>query len=159
LRHNIYLPDELSRAVQVAGISISTVCQEALKEEVRKVEVRKEASSDLERIAARLRDTRDFRDAEIRAEGEVFGSRWARDVATMTDLEDVAHAYAENWINWRPRESNSIWEWLEAENEPDTEFYQEFADVRGVEDWRVAPFTRGAIAGAIEVYNAVEPLI
>jgi len=145
MRHNIYLPDDLSRSVQETGISISTVCQAALRDEVRKVNARRLATTDLEDVVDRLRRTRSQNDARLGELGRREGVDWARDSATWRDLEELL-------ADDGPGRENGVWEWINEavrnaglDAAPDTEPGGTFFDA----------FT----AGAQEVYDEVSPLM
>jgi post-segregation antitoxin (ccd killing protein) len=145
LRHNIYLPDDLSRSVQQAGISISTVCQTALRDEVRKVNAHRQVTTDLESVVDRLRRTRSEDDARLEELGRREGVRWARESATWRDLEELLDDDG-------PGRENGVWEWI-----------HEAAQDRGLDtaaDTELGgPFLDAFIAGARDVYDEVSPLM
>ena len=54
---NVYLPDDLAEAVRAAGLPVSTICQRALDEAVRRITVIRQTvlgELDIEQLAARL---------------------------------------------------------------------------------------------------------
>jgi hypothetical protein len=86
----IYLPDGLAERVKALDLSVSPVCQGALQEEVDKLAAMKNATRDIEKVAARLRETMEGDEVESRNQGFLDGTDWARDVAMMSDLRRVA---------------------------------------------------------------------
>ncbi len=155
-RVNVYLPDELAESVRQLDISVSPVCQRALEQEVRKVQAAKEASSDLEHVAARLRGDQQ-RDAKAQyTDGFEAGTRWAKDHATLTELEDI--------IRWRHDPG-----WTRLDIPEDTHSLAWFLGRQWGEDpggssltyrlERGDPFIQGVLEGAAEVYRKVMPLL
>ncbi len=155
MRHNIYLPDDLSQAVQEAGISLSAACQKALQQEVRKVQATKEAGSDLEEVAARLRGTRAEKEQRDYQQGYGLGVRWAKEEATEAELAWAAETAKEHWISLGINEDNSLLGFLEAEL--DLDFHQ--GGAWGTVGWRRDPFMIGLLGGAAEVHHRVTPLL
>lgn len=86
----IYLPDGLADRVKALDLSVSPVCQGALEEEVDKLAAVKDATRDMEKVAARLRETIKDDEVESRKQGFLDGTEWAREVATMSELRRVA---------------------------------------------------------------------
>ncbi len=145
MRHNIYLADDLSRAVQEAGLSISAVCQAALREEVRKVNAHRQATTDLEKVAERLRTTRSEHDAWLGELGHKEGVDWAREAATWPDLEELLDDSG-------PDPENGVWEWVD-------EVARE-RDLDRARDMETGSrFFEAFVAGAREVYDEVYPLM
>lgn len=144
MRHNIYLPDDLSRSVQEARISISTVCQTALREEVRKVNAHGQVTADLESVVDRLRKTRSEDHARLEELGRREGICWARESATWRDLEELLD-------NDRPSLESGAWEWI---NEAARDEGLDAADTEPG-----GPFLDAFIKGAREVHDEVSPLM
>ncbi|SRR6266516_3440027 len=154
-RVNVYLPDDLAEAVHKAGISVSAICQKALEQEVRKVQAQKEASSDLEQVAARLKKTRADKAQRDYQEGYELGLRWAKEQAAEEELAWAAELAREHWISLGINGENSLLGFLEAEL--DLDFHQGGA-WRTV-GWKRDPFMIGLLEGAAEVYRKVTPLL
>jgi post-segregation antitoxin (ccd killing protein) len=137
-RHNIYLSDELSAAVQRADIALSAVCQKALEQEVRKVQAMQEAGSNLHQIATRLRSTRDEQQERDYQSGFELGTRWAKTQATEAELTWAAETASQNWYWLRFPDDHSLPEFLNAES---TNFV-------GNADYECDPWMSGVLAGA-----------
>ena len=155
-RVNVYLPDELARAVREAGIAISAVCQAALEQEVRKVQAAKEASSDLEQVAARLRQTRTEAEKRDYAEGFELGVHWAKEEATEAELEWAAETAGEQWVHLSiPGGEHSLLATF------DEAFGTESEGPGLGEHLRIerSPWAVGLLEGAREVYRKVIPLL
>jgi len=150
-RVNVYLPDELARAVRETDIAISAVCQAALEQEVRRVQATKQASSDLEQVAARLKQTRTDKEERDYQQGYELGIRWAKEEATEAELEWAAETASENWFSMgHDPEESSLWRFLEVETDDDYS--------RGG-DFERSPWLLGIFEGAAEVYRQVTPLL
>jgi Post-segregation antitoxin CcdA len=156
-RINVYLPDDLATAVNAAQLPVSRICQKALSQEVRKLEVKHEATFDPDQVAARIKQSEET----TFAEGRTLGVRWAADIATRNELERIAHL--KDWLKGKGRscllpEHHSLVAFLEAERVPgaiEHEFERapdEQNDVLVNRSTTVA----GVITGAIEVWEAVK---
>ena len=150
---NVYLPDELAEQVRHHGITVSAVCQRALTQEVKSMEAKEAATSDVEAVAVRLRQTITEEDTRLHAEGREDGAQWAKTKATWTELQEVSDwAEYEHFLS----EDHSLY--------PDISQLEENShhlthDGRG---WYVeaeSAYWRGFIAAALEVRSAVAPLI
>jgi len=96
----IYLPDSLAAQVKELELSVSPICQKALHKEVNKRMAAQQATKDIERVAKRLRETINEEDEEIRKEGYEMGVVWARETASMSELESVVNqTFAEAWVD------------------------------------------------------------
>ncbi len=155
MRHNIYLPDSLSEAARKAGVSLSAVCQRALEQEVRKVQATKQAGSDLEQVAARLRKTRADKEERSYREGNELGIRWAKKEATEAELMWAASTANDHWVSLGINRDNSLLGFLEAELGLD--FHQ--GGAWQTVGWRRDPFMVGLLEGAAEVYRQVTALL
>jgi len=151
----IYLPDQLAEAVRDADIPLSAVCQKALDQEVHKVQASKEASSDLEQVAARLKQTRADKEQLDYGQGYELGVRWAKEKATEAELAWAAELAQERWISVGVHADNSLLRFLEAEL--DLTFNR--GGAWRVELWQPDPFKAGLFEGAAEVYRQVTPLL
>jgi post-segregation antitoxin (ccd killing protein) len=145
---NVYLPDNLATAVREAGIPLSAVCQAALEQEVRKVQAAKEATSDLEQVAARLRATMDEEEAEEEVEGRSDGIAWAREYATARELRELVEDF-EPGRGGDFGDGHSLLDFSGAK-------HGEVVISVGHED---NAYWRGFVDGAEEVYRAVTPLL
>lgn len=141
----VYLPDALEERVRTAGVSMSPVCQRALEEEVLKVEARQNATSEIEQVAARLRGTVADEEREKQDEGYNDGARWAREMATVAELEEMDSLVREYWMSWQPDDEHSIWKFIGVEP--------------GGGAWSHDAWLDGFIEGATSVYDAARPLL
>ena len=85
----VYLSDELSAAARSYGISLSPICQLAIEAELRRRRAAKEARTDLIAVATRLIRTKSEGQAQDFAAGFELGARWARDHATIAELDEL----------------------------------------------------------------------
>ncbi len=90
---NVYLPDNMAAEVKAAQLSLSPICQRAIREELDRVSAIKAASKDLRAVAERLRNTIDEEDRGMRQEGYNDGVAWAREYATADELQYVAQDF------------------------------------------------------------------
>jgi hypothetical protein len=156
-RINVYLPDDLATAVNAAQLPVSRICQKALSQEVRKLEVKHEATFDPDQVAARIKQSEDT----ALAEGRTLGVRWAADIATRDELERIAHLG--DWVKsggsgFLLPEHHSLVTFLEAEGVPgaiEHEFEREPNEQDDVLVNRSATVV-GVITGASEVWEAVK---
>jgi hypothetical protein len=144
----IYLPDQLEDAVRAHDIGMSAVCQRALEQEVREVELRQQAADDLQKVAERLRGTQQQQEDRERASGFDLGVRWARQWATLEELQALAVVNSQNWTAWMIDESHSLYDSIVNER------------LDGKRPWTIRlragePFVNGLVAGALEIYEAV----
>ena len=143
----IYVPERLNEQLRAMELNVSAVCQRALEEEVRRMNARAQATSEIEAVAARLRSTIGEDEEHEYEQGFEVGSAWARNTATLSELRDVADLRGEFWYQWTPGEEHSLMQYLgEAVG----------GRWHGLED---DSFAAGVIAGAGEVYDKVEPLL
>ncbi len=154
-RVNVYLPDDLAEAVRETGIPVSAICQKALQQEVRKVQAQKEAGSDLEQVAARLKQTRADKEQRDYQQGFGLGVRWAKEQATEAELAWAAETAKEHWISLGINGDNSLLEFLEAELDLDFNQGGAWKTVA----WRRDPFMVGLLEGAAEICRNVTPLL
>jgi Post-segregation antitoxin CcdA len=151
-RVNIYLSDQLDKAVREAGISISAACQRALEKEVRAMQAAAAVTDDLDRVVARLAQTVSDEEQQQFADGRTLGVSWARNTATFSELEQHVNMDPRQ-VTWAIREGeHSLWESLVG-----------YAAKRGISSMPAVfelqanePFTHGLFEGATEVYEAVK---
>jgi hypothetical protein len=148
---NVYLPDWLEQQVRQAQVSVSPVCQRALEEEVKRVNAQRAITSELEKAAERLRGTRTQSDVDFE-EGRELGTRWAKEAATVAELEVMYSLSGENVLRLDVDEAD--WETLY--NFLDNELPGRH---NGRISFTIDPFTEGLIAGAVGVFEAVAPLL
>jgi len=96
---NVYLPDRLAEQVKEYDISLSSVCQAALAREVERAELRASVADDIAAVARRLRLTETAADDRRQAAGEEFGAWWAREHATVQELEELRDL-DRGWVTW-----------------------------------------------------------
>jgi post-segregation antitoxin (ccd killing protein) len=146
---NIYLSDDLAAEVRAAKLSLSPVCQRAIREELGKMQAKQAVTSDLEAVAARLRGTIDEDEREQRKEGHDDGVQWAREYATAAELRLIVGE--------------------DFEEDVDRDTFPSLCDFKGDQEHSYfvgvhlhvqdAPYWDGFVAGASEVLAAVEPLL
>jgi len=141
----IYLPDSLEERVRGHSISMSPVCQKALEEDVRKVEAKAKATNDIVGVAERLRATRDEAEQEEYQRGRELGVEWARESATLGELENMEELSRTNWVSWEIGE-NTLTGYLEKE-----------WNVSRIVRVKRSPFMNGLINGALDVLREVNP--
>lgn len=92
---NVYVSDSLAERIRNTNIAVSSVCQRALEQEVRRMEALRTASDVAINIVERLRmnESRPDSDDSMReSEGYEVGTRWARDVASSLELAALGGA-------------------------------------------------------------------
>jgi hypothetical protein len=149
----VYFADELFEAVRRFEISLSPVCQRAVEIEVRRRQAAVDARADLVSVAERLLRTRADPDRRDFAEGFDLGARWARDHATLAELENLVEMVRAGAATVLLDEEHSLPVFLTGH------FWE--ADPAPASFTRLGEraFDRGILAGAAEVYDAVQPYI
>ncbi|MDQ4142405.1 MAG: hypothetical protein M3198_01460 [Actinomycetota bacterium] len=150
----IYLHDKLVEEVARLRIDVSAVCQQALREEVRRAELRERGLQDLDDVVTRLREDIVNERNEQYAEGFHYGAEWARELATYCELRGIAALGAENprslhlvvghslriaLSEWEDHSGHLPYAWLGSTH----------ADVE------VGPFIQGVLDAAKKVHDAV----
>lgn len=98
MRMNISVPDDLAEQVRTLDLPISGICQKALGSAVEDAERKAAFVDDLDAVVERLRGTVDAENAEKaaqKAEGREDGITWAKEYATVGDLEGLADGEAD----------------------------------------------------------------
>lgn len=145
---NVYLPDDMAAEVRAAKLSLSPICQQAIRKELDKLNAHKEATRSIEKVAARLRGTLSEEDARKRQEGHADGVAWAQDWATASELRSIAN-------DWEPGRGGDIQKHSLVNFTAD-KYGQDVASVRHEEG---DPYWLGFIEGSSEVLAQVEPLL
>ena len=86
---NIYLPDALYQAVKEAEIRVSGICQQALEAELVRASALAAAEKPVEIIVDHLRSHVREDDNTRYARGVELGVRWATELATLAEMEEV----------------------------------------------------------------------
>lgn len=152
-RVNIYLPDDMAAEVREAEqLSVSSVCQRAIRKELDRLNAQREATRDIEAVAARLRGTVTEEDAVLRQEGYEDGISWAREWATASELRFIA-------TDWEPGRGGDLQ--LGQGCDSLVEFSGEKAGGNGfgIRAEEGDPYWDGFINGAGEVLEQVKPLL
>lgn len=148
MKTSIYLPDDLAEQIRTHGISISEVCQPALREAVQAAITREKTMTDLDAVAERLRGTITDEDKQRYQEGADDGTRWAREYATASEL---AHMATYDGSGGDFEEDHSLVRFV-----ADKDGAFSYLSVRvDLED----SYWTGFIAGASDVWEAVQPLL
>lgn len=148
----IYVPDQLLSAVREAEVSMSPICQRALQREVQRVQAMRTATTDIERVAERLRKTVAEDAANDYRQAFEMGADWARSAATYSELRSVVEeAFRQDGLAGPGRF---------------------LAKIQGVNDYldgiegghsllslSSEEFARGFVDGAKAVYREVQPLL
>ena len=152
----IYVPEKLSRRLDaVDGLNVSAVCQRALEEELDRREALRQATAEIEQVATRLRATRSDDYETDFAGGRELGVRWARETATLTELEELTEIARDRWLWFELHPEHSLVGLLREQEGwwPDGLDADARFD-RGEDD---GPYVEGILAGALEVYAAAAP--
>lgn len=148
----MYVPDKLLAEVRSADIAVSGVCQLALEAEVLRCAMVAEANRDLRAVASRLAQTREAAEDRRYEKGSAFGVRWARQFASLDELERVARAAGRGReLDYRSLPSLFA---LLMDEDPD-----HYVDPDGGVNGEVSSYDRGFFDGAVLVYESVRPLL
>jgi post-segregation antitoxin (ccd killing protein) len=149
----VYLSDELSAAARSYGISLSPICQLAIEAELRRCRAAKEARADLIAVATRLIRTKSEGHAQDFAGGFELGARWARDHATIAELDELEAMVRSGATSIVLDQDHSLPVFLTGQ------FWH--ADPAPAAFTRLGEgaFDRGVLAGAVEVFEAVQPYL
>jgi post-segregation antitoxin (ccd killing protein) len=151
---NVYLPDELAAEARDAQLSLSAVCQEAIRKELHRLDAQRRASEDIQAVVERLRQTISEKEDVQRSKGRADGVEWAREWASMRELRFSATEY-------EPVRGGQ----LDAEHFPTLCAFvgaAERANVISVtisDEGEEGVYWDGFIAGAVEVLDQVEALL
>jgi post-segregation antitoxin (ccd killing protein) len=152
----IYVPEKLARRLDaVEGLNVSALCQRAIEAELDRRDALRDATADIDQVVARLRASRsDDYEAE-RAKGRELGLSWARETATLTELEELSEIGRDRWLWFELYPEHSLVRqlvvqegWWPEDLATDARFDRR--DDNG-------PFIEGILAGALEVYDAAAP--
>jgi post-segregation antitoxin (ccd killing protein) len=148
---NIYLPDDLADEARTAKLSLSSICQRAIRDELDMVKAKDASTGHLEAVAARLRSTIDEEDTQKRAEGHEDGVTWAREWATARELEEIAGPWDGTMVF---DGDHTLVGFMSAKNG------QNYVEIRiDNDDPATNSYWDGFSDGATEVYEAVQPLL
>ena len=145
---NIYLPDELADEVKAAKLSLSPVCQRAIREELGRMQAREAATRDIKGVAARLKATIADEEREDMESGHGEGVKWAREYATAAELQYIAEDF-EPGRGGPFADDHTICRLVSDQSGEDVVAVSHADDA----------YWAGFIAGACEVWAAVEPLL
>jgi post-segregation antitoxin (ccd killing protein) len=150
VKYSIYLPDDLAEQVKQLpdDVNVSAICQHALRRELARQQARREATSDLERVAARLKATIEDKENMEQERGAADGREWAREFATVEELEWITEEFYPGSGGDFGGDS-TIRDFVSAQE------HQTVISV-GHED---TAYWHGFISGAREVFDAVRPLL
>jgi post-segregation antitoxin (ccd killing protein) len=148
---SVYLSKSLSEAVKRLGIPVSSVCQQALRDEVRKLEAleRFHEKDAVREGARRLRGARGTESQEAQAEGYDCGLDWAINVAEEPELRAAVEISKVPWVTLHVTEE----EWPTLFRELESLDGRSYTD----EDihWEREPFMLGFVRGAVDAYWAM----
>lgn len=142
----IYLPEALHAAVKAAEITVSPICQGALRKEVERMKMIEKADAEIKGVAARLRDSMNEVQERRYDVGIYYGMDWASVGADWDDLSELVNMES-NWLNFQ---SESVGDYLSVMEDPD--LYNVVFGERN-------SFTYGFIEGAKRIYKKVLPLM
>ena len=148
----VYVPDDLESDARAAGLSLSTLTQQAIREELARVKAKEAATADLEAVVQRLRRTIHEQEAEANRRGYADGVLWARKYADASELRYIARSFQpDNDDQFDAEHISTIVDFFEQENEGPVP--------HGVVRVRNMPYWYGFADGAEEVWAAVEKLL
>jgi len=148
---NVYLPDEMAAEVRARELSLSPVCQRAIREELERMRTQEAATEDIEAVATRLRATISEEEAVQKREGFEDGAAWAREWATASELREI--------VQWSPGDGGDF---LKGHTIADFFSAKEGENVISVgsrPDEGPYAYWDGFVRGAEEVLEKVEPLL
>jgi hypothetical protein len=153
---NVYLSDELEAEAREAGIKISPLCQAAVRDELIRLESVKGAQEDIRDVALRLLRTKEERDLKRFREGRSAGVDWARQNATLDDLERLAARFGRRWGRIDLDSYDTIQRFLfnraiSAGHDAEPDWFDHFDDDDA--------YDLGFIEGAHDVHEAVKPFV
>lgn len=162
-RTTISIPDELHAEVKRAGINVSEVTREALELELaaRRSGRLQEVLTDPERVAQRLRATRQPQDDEHL--GYELGVAWAAAEATIAELEEVVSADIDTPLDVTDpavAAENSLVAFIEGQTDwkvPIDDYSEKGGPV--LVDLSEGELLRGFYKGAKAVLQRVSPLV
>jgi len=149
----VYFPDELFEAARNFDISFSPVCQKAMEEEVRRRRAASEAREDLVVVATRLMRTRVEDQERDFATGFNLGARWARDHASLAELQNLVEMVRAGATSVELDQDHSLPVFLAGHYWDDDPAPQAFTRLGE------RAFDRGILSGAVEVFDAVQPYL
>jgi hypothetical protein len=149
----VYLPGDLSAAARKYGISLSPICQRAVEVELRRLRAAEEARADLTAVAARLVRTSAGGQGRDFVAGFELGARWARDYATLSELQDLVEMVGAGATSVVLDDEHSLPVFLTGE------FWQVDPAPDAFTRLGELAFDRGILAGAVEVFDAVKPYL
>jgi post-segregation antitoxin (ccd killing protein) len=144
----IYLPADLAAEAKAAKLSLSSIAQRAIREELTRMQAKHVATGDLEAVAARLRSTLDEEELMQEQEGRTDGATWAREYATAAELRWLVEHF-EPGRGGDFDHSHSITAFFSAKD-------REHVTSVGHQD---NAYWHGFVDGARGVLEAVEPLL
>jgi post-segregation antitoxin (ccd killing protein) len=148
----IYVPDDLESDARAAGLPLSTLTQQAIREELARVKAKEAATADLEAVVQRLRGTIHEEEAEANRRGYADGVLWARQYANASELRYIARSFQPDDDEVFDADNiSTIVDFFEREKEPTA--------LVGVVRVRDTPYWHGFADGAEEVWAAVEKLL
>lgn len=161
----IYLPDALEQRVRAAELQVSTICQQALEQELLIVDARAALTTDLgetlERFRADVQRVDEEKTAEYQ-EGYALGVLWAREQTGFAELKELHETTrSADWSEFLVREKQSLYAFLEAQGVVDRPGIDRHTspDSPGWFQLRRTPFTDGIVAGAHSVFQAVQDFL
>jgi len=151
----IYLPDDLHARVKGADLAMSPICQQALADELDRRDRNMQATTELEQVAARLRDTQDDDYEKDNAHGREIGEAWAKHTATLKEFRAFHDAFGQltSWVDTdlpvTLAEALFGEEQRESDQYPGQTYYQFTFDA----------LIEGAIEGVLDIYRQVSELL
>jgi post-segregation antitoxin (ccd killing protein) len=148
----IYVPDDLESDARAAGLPLSNLTQQAIREELARVKAKEAATADLEAVVQRLRRTIHEQETQANRKGYADGVLWAREYADASELRYIARSFQPGNAEEFDREHiSTIVDFFEREEPGPTPLR--------VVRVRDMPYWYGFADGAEEVWAAVEKLL
>jgi hypothetical protein len=151
---NVYLSDDLHEQVKEFDISLSPICQAAVREEIERTLAGKRATQDLAPVLTRLLVSKAEEDKRRYREGYDFGVKWARNQASLSELErlevyaDSRGFYIIDLSHFPSLVDAFIGDAQDRDLDPDPDWFE---SLRGDK-----AYDRGVVEGAVALYAAVK---
>jgi post-segregation antitoxin (ccd killing protein) len=156
-KRNVYLDDDLDAEVRNLGISLSPVCQTALRHEVEVQRRLAQVPARTRAAAERLIEARAEENAKQHQDGVTVGTEWAEKKASWWELRHFERSTRGRLPDLIPLPEEHSLRWAIFNH-----FYQQGAEVEPQDFDRLNDdnaFDRGVIEGAAAVLAAVRPLV
>jgi post-segregation antitoxin (ccd killing protein) len=156
-KRNVYLDDDLDADVRTLGISLSPICQAALRREVEVQRRLAQVPASTRATAERLIQARAEENAKDYQEGITVGTQWAEKKASWWELARFERSRSGQLPDLIPLPEEHSLRWALFDH-----FHRQGAEVEPHDFDRLdddRAFDKGVIEGAAAVLGAVRPLV